>query len=129
MNSAEWLEKLHRGSAGEDAWDMVYNLKAAEERIVALEKEKASDKKWIQTYADINTRQSDKILMLENRIAALEARLRWIPVEERLPDTDRQVLVASFKEPQKWKSVDRYMKSGEWLECYGITHWMEIPWE
>ena len=39
MNSKEWRDKLHRGSDGSDAWDMLKDLQAAEKEIKRLKKE------------------------------------------------------------------------------------------
>ena len=55
---------------------------------------------------------------------------KWISVEERLPDTDRWVLVAT--DDKSW-FVPRCYSDGSWYE-YGssctqqhYTHWCEIP--
>ena len=62
-------------------------------------------------------------------------RPRWIPVEERLPDTDKDVLVyatAKFIGVSKM-AIDK-LEEGEqrpiWLYTHGwfeVTHWMPLP--
>lgn len=56
-------------------------------------------------------------------IAALKARMRWVPVGERLPDSIRAVIV---------RLSDGYCKDGmyghgEWGEDKDVTHWMDFP--
>lgn len=62
-------------------------------------------------------------------------RPRWIPVEERLPDTDKDVLVyATTKFIGGSKIVIDKLEEGEqrpiWLYTHGwfeVTHWMPLP--
>jgi hypothetical protein len=73
--------------------------------------------------------------------AALELMPRWIPVSERLPDHDSNVLVAAKRDGEyvvkemlfvDWSDpLDPPMP--EWSDDYGgekfenVTHWMPLP--
>lgn len=58
-----------------------------------------------------------------------EWRLTWIPISERLPDTDRTVLAAT--EDEEYPVWLAYYNSTGWsgIDGFGVnvTHWMELP--
>lgn len=68
-------------------------------------------------------------------IRQLEARVpRWIPVEERLPDIDEEVLVCTneglYKVAQ-YSGADKFwtleLNQMVWGMVAGVTHWMPLP--
>jgi len=79
--------------------------------------------------AEVKSLQS-QLDKARKHIEELEAKLRWIPVEERLPEKagDKFFLVLCENEPE----VCFYEGKGQW-DCpnlgvlSGVTHWMEIP--
>lgn len=58
---------------------------------------------------------------------------RWIPVEERLPEHGKNVLVHVANRVGMWHTeIDWQKDNGEWAnnadcEWYTITHWMPLP--
>ena len=53
-----------------------------------------------------------------------DATFPWVSVDERLPDTDREVLV--WREDDECK-VARYLPNkGYWLTISTVTHWCDI---
>ena len=62
---------------------------------------------------------------MEEKIKEAEARFRWIPVEERLPDENMYVLVA---QKNGFYNVRlRRRDTGRWSTGAAITHWMPLP--
>lgn len=62
-------------------------------------------------------------------IPAADVRPRWIPVTERLPDEDDEVLVVAvndFNHDDRWVSID-WLYSGMWQQHEIVTHWMPLP--
>lgn len=57
------------------------------------------------------------------RIAELEAATRWIPVEERLPETFGCFLTLA----EDWVEQDYFTPEGHWLSGSNITHWQPLP--
>ena len=54
---------------------------------------------------------------------------KWIPVKERLPDEDDEVLVVAvnvFNHDDRWVSID-WLYSGGWQQHEIVTHWMPLP--
>jgi hypothetical protein len=79
---------------------------------------------------------------LQQRIATLEAQLRWIPVEERLPEDGEPVLTiyctkgALSGTTIRARVIDKDFDSrvvwydteaGHWVKENNITHWMPLP--
>ena len=58
---------------------------------------------------------------------------RWIPVEERLPEHGKNVLVHVANSVGMWHTeIDWQKDNGEWAnnadcEWYTVTHWMALP--
>jgi hypothetical protein len=54
----------------------------------------------------------------------------WIPVDERLPEDDRDVFVVD-EQGERWLGYYEHGDEGRWFFCSGdqavITHWMEMP--
>ena len=53
----------------------------------------------------------------------------WIPVTERLPKEDEEVLVVAvndFDTYDRWAAVD-WLYRGEWQQHSIVTHWMPLP--
>ena len=66
--------------------------------------------------------------LLKARIAELEAQQRWIPVGERLPDTNANVMVNASNE----QLIGSYhSKHGIWyipsVDRPKVSHWMPLP--
>lgn len=55
---------------------------------------------------------------------------RWIPVTERLPEEQKNVIaytdVGSFAETAHWTGY-RWEKTWDFEVLYGVTHWMPLP--
>ena len=70
---------------------------------------------------------------LENQLADLKERLRWIPLTERLPGKFKSVLVSRDGYPEIRSLYDDPEKvlvfsDGYTAECIQeFTHWMEVP--
>lgn len=72
-----------------------------------------------------------ELLILQQRIAELEAAQRWIPVGERLPEAETRVLAAT---PTGYMEVD-WRFSEPIIDCGfanffsldNVTHWMPLP--
>ena len=53
----------------------------------------------------------------------------WIPVTERLPEIDEEVLVVAvndFDADEKWVSISWLDKDNQWPYAI-VTHWMPLP--
>lgn len=94
----------------------------------------------IQKAADRIANQSTHIAALQQEIEKLRAQLpRWIPVEERLPSGDNQVLVVVSGKPKENITLAGAVELATlysdgwcletWPEWTGaeVTHWMPIP--
>lgn len=76
----------------------------------------------------------DEVSALRAEVARLREERRWIPVGERLPEVDSEVLVAwSYEEDkeqvvsQAWRNHLGKFVSLEDIEFFGVTHWMPLP--
>lgn len=79
--------------------------------------------------ADWNTRPIED--ELRKRIAELEAGQRWIPVSERLPEENQQILSTDGKEfyldyYARWEGKDNPPCFCDGLS-WAVTHWMPLP--
>lgn len=86
---------------------------------------------------DLNV-SSIKLFKLVNKMIAHGVTVQeWIPVAERLPDSDGKYLVARYECGKYSISVRKYRKEvpcwyrgycGHWeRRTNGITHWMPLP--
>lgn len=67
------------------------------------------------------------------KIEELEARQRWVPVEEELPAIDEDVLICYYLSRRidigSWhKWCEQWQTSHGWLYKSEITHWLR-PWQ
>ena len=72
---------------------------------------------------------AEYIEKLESRIVELEAKQRWIPVSERLPEEYEEVLVifTGFNfDGGLWKKM-RVCSIEDWEYIGNPTHWMPLP--
>ena len=79
---------------------------------------------------DWNTRPIEDAL--NARIAELEAAQRWIPVGERLPEENQQILSTDGKEfyldcYARWEGKDNPPCFYDRLFLWAVTHWMPLP--
>lgn len=87
----------------------------------------------------LHTAAADTIEAQKKRIAELEEERRWIPVTERMPQSDNQVLVIVSG---RWENItfDRAYELASWsadegwimeawpeLENPEVTHWRPMP--
>ena len=62
-------------------------------------------------------------------IAMAAEESRWIPVTERLPEEDEEVLVVAvndFNKDDRWAAID-WLYCGTWQQHSIVTHWMPLP--
>lgn len=53
----------------------------------------------------------------------------WIPVTERLPEENEEVLVVAvnfFNKDDRWAAID-WLYCGTWQQHDIVTHWMPLP--
>lgn len=89
----------------------------------------------IERLQEVETQLTKNINVLMQLIERLQAERRWIPVSERLPDDDIDVLTLdefltidmAVLENNEWYSKSRRDFDGdsEWL--VHVTHWMPLP--
>ena len=109
----------------------VTKLDILQDKFDTLEKDYADVCQKRLEAADVFSRQ---IIELESRIAELEAAQRWIPVSERLPECEKDVLVFWGKALDGSK-VDWFgtawrndIDDGKWCTDPIVpTHWMPLP--
>ena len=73
-----------------------------------------------------------EISNLSSENAALRERVRWIPVSEKLPKDNQEVLIYAdliakgvhSTKSRQW-SADGYYYHGDWYDT--VTHWMPLP--
>lgn len=73
---------------------------------------------------------AERIEAMAARILELEAQQRWIPVSERLPDSDEHMQIVwcngdwefAFWVEDAWDCPDK-----GWLNNADVTHWMPPP--
>lgn len=58
--------------------------------------------------------------------------LRWIPVGEQTPEMNWVFVLAYSPKPTQqgesvWVAVGDAFRSQDWMEAYGVTHWMPLP--
>jgi len=69
---------------------------------------------------------------LRSELAALREQVRWIPVSEKLPKDNQEVLIYAdliakgvhSTKSRQW-SADGYYYHGDWYDT--VTHWMPLP--
>lgn len=78
----------------------------------------------IQDYLQLLKRLSDAT----EALAEAQAKLRWIPVSERLPDPGAYYHVWDDDEfiPYAYLETTGKWSDGEWLEYKNVTHWMPL---
>ncbi len=106
-----------------DVKQFLQALRAADAHNLGLElgNEEVSELRLILT--DFRSR----ITNLEAENAALKERLRWIPVEERLPEKDEIVFV--LLNGGDGDDIDWIDDTGTWWSNENVTHWMPRPEE
>ena len=101
---------------------------------------RATIQKWIDAHTDVD--DTDGVGLLEDVLWEINAQPtltppnEWVRVEERLPDSQADVLVVAFWHEnwqtmigwysdtvKKWRVITPH---GE-LEPGGVTHWMPLP--
>ena len=93
---------------------------------------KHSDKPDI---ADLARRAADAIEELQGRAKVLEkvadkwcdAVPKWIPVTERLPETDGLYLVSVKNDHKRRYSKTAWYEKQSWFARQDVTHWMPLP--
>lgn len=79
---------------------------------------------------------SQRVLDLESLLSQEKERHRWIPVSERLPENDSDVLVIleKYKPESKWKRRTVALwdePKGLWFDekcnVVNVTHWQPLP--
>ena len=127
-------------SAREDADALVVSvawlaIAAFETEISKLKAENAKLKAEIEQRADHESYLSQEFANTyyekNARIAELEAERRWIPVSERLPEENQQILSTDGKEfyldyYARWEGKDNPPCFCDGLS-WAVTHWMPLP--
>ena len=73
-----------------------------------------------------------EISNLSSEVSALREQVRWIPVSEKLPKDNQEVLIYAdliakgvhSTKSRQW-SADGYYYHGDWYDT--VTHWMPLP--
>jgi len=73
-----------------------------------------------------------EISKLRSEVSALREQVRWIPVSEKLPKDNQEVLIYAdliakgvhSTKSRQW-SADGYYYHGDWYDT--VTHWMPLP--
>jgi len=81
---------------------------------------------------DIYNRAYEALLISMEENAALREQVRWIPVSEKLPKDNQEVLIYAdliakgvhSTKSRQW-SADGYYYHGDWYDT--VTHWMPLP--
>jgi hypothetical protein len=80
-----------------------------------------------QTKKMLTMYQDELIPGFRKQIEELETKNKWIPVSERLPEDDRQVLACTKKGKAFSAHYDHRWKSWSVSHTVKITHWMPLP--
>jgi hypothetical protein len=75
--------------------------------------------------ANLAISQAEEIAQLKQRVAELEAENRWIPVEESLPETERDVLIWNDIQHVGWQEQGVWFCGSREISC--VTHWRPLP--
>ena len=95
--------------------------------------------KVLNMLADINTEMSDGEFFFEhwhsyiNKMPSVKPQTRWIPVSERLPLCEQEVLICtqsrSISGEAKFIITSAIYEDGNMRECYSRWHWEDIEYE
>ena len=79
----------------------------------------------------------DKYISMRQQVAALTAELaaareaqRWIPVGERLPEEDDEVICMTTRANRHTRCIRTFYRDGEFYTPWSsdiVTHWMPLP--
>lgn len=109
-------------------------------RICATHKEKGCGLCPQRKYVRCTERLADEAITMIERLtaenAALREKQRWIPVAERMPGPETDVLIvcryqngAPFVVQAIYKNGKMLTMNGEWnwIDICDVTHWMPLP--
>ena len=93
---------------------------------------KRSEPKPMWSYPLSLVEYEAEIEMLKSRIAELEAERRWIPVSERLPENNQQVLSTDGEDYYldyyaQWDGANLSFAPRFLGATWKVTHWMPLP--
>jgi len=106
-----------------------------EEAIKILEQFKVAEEDTVEKFAPLGVPTTTNKMLAEiygMAISALREQPRWISVEDRLPEKDKDVLCYSNKNGgymffgyRGWM-IEEWMEGGS-LHIGNVTHWMPLP--
>ena len=70
-----------------------------------------------------------RINKLAHKLIELLDRQRWIPVMEKMPDTERSILVhggVAYFDGDSWRTLTGFNYPGPVIR-WKVTHWMPLP--
>ncbi len=103
-----------------------------------IEPQRCAGHRTERTEQDVNAelrRQRAEITRLQSEVERLREQTRWIPVEERLPEDGKMVLLAVKDDcpDTGWNEVGVWWQ-GKWFDSKGpvcsditVSHWMPLP--
>lgn len=71
----------------------------------------------------------DLVAVLAAELLQLREQVRWIPVEERLPEKRGKYYWCSLRDANVtiWENLVYFLMSGKWDTLSTVTHWMPLP--